>query len=128
MPPEVGNNWQEWFERVWEHREEVLYPSLFGEAHSGIYPVQAEMITGMFQQESFDPRWLHYGVIEFAPTQSRPSWLYVTSGMSNEWEAERPDPSERSGIGCEFVLETPQQSQWAIIRLLYLTVFQILIC
>jgi len=128
MALEVESNWQEWFERIWEHREEVLYPSLFGEATPGIYPVQAEMITGTFQQESFDPRWLHYGVFEFAPSPSRQSWLYVTSGMSNDWTAERPDANSPSGFGCEFVLEVPQKSHWAIIRLLHLTVFQILIC
>jgi hypothetical protein len=128
MSPEVEKKGREWFERVWEHREEVLYPSLFGKARSGIYPVQAQMITETFQQESFDPRWLHYGVIEFAPEPSRNSWLYVTSGMSNDWEGERPDPSTPSGLACEFVLEVPQQSQWAILRLLYLTVFQILLC
>src|SRR5262245_7132167 len=76
--PETG--WQDWFEHVWEHREEVLYPSLFGHISRGIFPIQAEMITETFKQATFDPRWLHYGVIEFAPTQSRSSWLYVTSG------------------------------------------------
>lgn len=118
----------EWFKRVWKHREEVLYPSLFGNAGVGIFTVPAEMITGTFRQESFDPRWLHYGVFEFAPIDPRPSWLYVTSGMSNDWEAEEPDATNQSGLGCEFVLEVPQQSHWAIMRLLYLTVFQILLC
>ena len=128
MPLDVKNYWQEWFERVWKHREEVLYPSLFGEATPDIYPVPAEMVTGTFQQESFDPRWLHYGVFEFAPSQSRPSWLYVTSGMSNDWNAELPDATNPSGLGCEYVLEVPKKSHWPILRLLHLTVFQILLC
>jgi hypothetical protein len=122
------NDWQEWFERVWEYRETVLYPSLFGASSRGIFPIQAEMLTGMFKQESFDPRWLHYGVHEFAPAPARDSWLYVTSGMSNDWEADRPEPTTPSGLGCEFVLETTQQSEWAILRLLHLMTFQILLC
>ena len=125
---DTKHEWQEWFERVWEHREEVLYPSLFGQSRRGIFPIQAEMLRGTFKQESFDPRWLHYGVIEFAPTATRDSWLYVTSGMSNDWEADRPDPTTPSGLGCEFVFETTQQSEWAILRLLHLMTFQILLC
>jgi len=128
MLPGVEQNWQEWFQRIWKHREEVIYPSLFGESNVGIFTVQAEMITSTFGQESFDPRWLFHGVFEFEPTALRPSWLYVTSGMSNDWNAEHPEATTSSGIGCEFVLETPQKSGWAIMRLLYLTVFQILLC
>jgi hypothetical protein len=86
------------------------------------------MFTGLFKQQTFDPRWLTYGVFEFAPTASRDSWLYVTSGMSNAWEAETPDSTSVSGLGCEFVFETTRQGQWPIIRLLHLTVFQILLC
>ena len=119
---------QEWFERVWEYREEVLYPSLFGQLCRGIFPIRAEMLTDTFKQASFDPRWLHYGVFEFAPTSARASWLYVTSGMSNDWESDRPDPTTPSGLGCEFVFETTQQSEWAILRLLHLMTFQILLC
>lgn len=125
---ETKQDWQEWFERVWEHREEVLYPSLFGPSSKGIFPIQAEMLTGVFKQESFDPRWLHYGVFEFASTPARASWLYVTSGMSNDWEAEQPDATTPSGLGCEFVFETTEQSEWAILRLLHLMTFQILLC
>ncbi|HXJ61799.1 MAG TPA: suppressor of fused domain protein [Verrucomicrobiae bacterium] len=123
-----GSEWQQWFERVWEDREEVLYPSLFGEIRIGIFPIQAEVITGVFKQESFDPRWLHHGVFEFAPTASRNSWLYVTSGMSNDWEADAPDATTPSGLGCEFVFETTRQSKWAIQRLLHLMTYQILLC
>ena len=126
--PETNSEWQEWFEKVWEYREVVLYPSLFGKESRGIFPIPADMITGMFKQESLDPRWLHYGVFEFAPTANRQSWLYVTSGMSNDWEADKPDPTTPSRLGCEFVFETVQQSDWAIRRLLQVMTFQILIC
>jgi hypothetical protein len=125
---ESKSDWQQWFERVWEHREEILYPSLFGNTRRGIFPIHAEIFTGMFKQGSFDPRWLHYGVFEFAPTSARSSWLYVTSGMSNDWEAESPDATTPSGLGCEFVFETTQQSEWAILRLLHLMAFQVLLC
>jgi|SRR5678815_2684123 len=125
---DTKQDWQEWFERVWKHREEVLYPSLFGHNNRGIFPIQAEMLTGMFKQETFDPRWLRYGVFEFAPTPTRDSWLYITSGMSNDWEADRPDATTPSGLGCEFVFETTQQSEWAALRLLHLMTFQILLC
>jgi len=116
-----------WFERVWAHREDDVYPSLFGPESKGIYALSAEILTGTFKQESIDPRWLHYGVFQYAPTAARPSWLYVTSGMSNDWEADSPDPNGPSGLGCEFILETITESQWAILRLLHVMAFQILL-
>lgn len=125
---EPKSDWQQWFERVWEYREETLYPRLFGPVHRGIFPIPASLITGMFQQPSYDPRWLHYGVHEFAPAPARASWLYATSGMSNAWDAEHPDPAAISGMGCEFVFETTEPGDWAILRLLQLMTFQILLC
>lgn len=125
---EPGQDWQEWFESVWEYREDVLYPSLFGSQGRGIYTVQAEIVMNRFKQETIDPRWLHYGVFEFEPIPSRSSWLYVTSGMSNDWDAESPQPDTPSGLGCEFIFETTQQSEWAITRLLDVMTFQILLC
>lgn len=126
--PAPASEWEQWFSRVWHHREEALYPSLFGPTSRGIFTIQPEILTGMFQQPSFDPRWLHYGVIEYAPTPARASWLYVTSGMSNDWEAAAPDPTTPSGLGCEFIFETTEQGDWAILRLLHLMAFQILLC
>lgn len=125
--PEEKSDWQQWFERVWEYREEILYPSLFGSVCRGIFPIQADMITGMFQQPDLDPRWLHCGVFEFEPTLARASWLYVSSGMSNAWEADGPDPAAVSGLGCEFIFETTEPGDWAILRLLHLMTFQILL-
>lgn len=55
----------DWFERVWQYREEELYPSLFGSKRRGIFTLESEMFTGIFKQESVDLRWLHYGVFEF---------------------------------------------------------------
>lgn len=48
--------------------------------------------------------------------------------MSNDWEADGPNPDTTSGMGCEFVMETPHQARWAILRLLHAMAFQILLC
>jgi len=85
------------------------------------------MLTETFQQTNVDPRWLHYGAFQFAPTPTRKSWLYVTSGMSNAWEDDQPDPKACSGLGCEFVFETTEAGQWPIL-LLHVMACQILAC
>jgi len=120
--------WHDWFEQAWADREENVYPRLFGPDPRGIFTLPNTIFLDTFQQPSFDPRWLHYGVFEFRPTPTRPSWLYVTSGMSNAWEDDEPDPNGPSGFGCEFVLETAEQGDWAILRLQHLMAFQILLC
>ncbi len=117
-----------WFERVWKYREESIYPLLFGSCAKGIFTIPASVFTDLFAQESCDPRWLHCGVFEYAPSHTRDSWLYVTSGMSNDWESDTPDSTKLSGLGCEFVFETAEQAEWAIRRLLQLMAFQILLC
>lgn len=118
---------RKWFERAWEYREAELYPDLFGREWKGIYPLSAEIFAQTFKQSNIDPRWLHHGVFQFAPTARRRSWLYVTSGMSNDWESEIPNPKRPSGLGCEFILEAVSESQWAIVRLLHIMAFQILL-
>lgn len=119
--------WQEWFERVWEDREECVFPRLFGPEPRGIFTLSPLIFLETFKQPSFDPRWIHYGVVEFRPTTIRSSWLYVTSGMSNAWEDDEPDADGPSGFGCEFVFETTEQGEWAILRLQHLMAFQILL-
>lgn len=116
-------------ERVWQHREEEVYPSLFGATSRGTFVLSGELFTGVFGQETYDPRWLHYGVIEFAPTESRQSWLYVSSGASNPWELEPAEysDSEFSGFGTELVLEVPKQADWAIVILQRILAFNILL-
>jgi hypothetical protein len=116
-----------WFERVWSYREEDLYPSLFGPTSRGIFPITAEILTSTFKQSTYDPRWITHGVFEFAPTPDRESWLYVTSGLSNAWESSTTNPSGVSGLGCEFIFETINAGDWAILRLLHLMTFQILL-
>jgi hypothetical protein len=116
-------------ESVWESREERVFPTLFGPAARGIFPLSAELFTRTFKQESIDPRWLHYGVFEFAPTETRKSWLYATSGFSNPWDQDPSDfaESQISGFGSELVLEVGIQSDWAVQALRQLLAYDILL-
>ena len=117
-------------EEVWEYREEQLYPRLFGEARRGVFPLPIELFTETFGQTNVDPRWLHLGVFEFAPTDERESWLYVTSGGSTPWETEPSEynPDEYSGLGVEFVIEASEQADWPIRALQRLLAYQVLVC
>jgi hypothetical protein len=117
-------------EKVWEYREEVLYPALFGKVSRGIFPLEAETFTRLFGQQEIDPRWLFLGVCEFNPTPLRNSWLYVTSGASTPWETAPEDyhSSEYSWLGIEFVLEVPEQADWPIHALRRLLTYHLLAC
>lgn len=112
-------------EDSWEQREETIYPSLFGNSGQGIYPLDASLFKNQFGVDDLDPRWLHYGVFKFPPTNERNTWLYVSSGMSNTWESE--EPQEYSGFGTEFILETEYEADWAINALRSLIAFNILV-
>jgi hypothetical protein len=105
---------EEWLERVWEYREEVLYPRLMGmpEGQSGIYLLTFERFRDRFDQDSIDPRWLHHGVLVYRSPSS--TVRYVTSGMSNAWEDDEPNPALESGLGVELVLEVSEPSEWAL--------------
>src|ERR1700675_415989 len=108
----ADENWKTWFEEAWEFREEKLYPTHFGSKRQGIYVLDGELFTNVFHQQSYDPRWLTHGVIEFEPAEIRSSWIYVSSGLSNAWEADLPQPNAPSGLGCEFLFQCPAQSRW----------------
>src|SRR5262245_11321978 len=73
-------------EEVWRIREEDVYPRLFGPLRRGIFTLTHELFSRRFGPQQIDPRWLTMGVMEFAPTAARKSWLYVTSGYSNPWD------------------------------------------
>lgn len=98
-------------EDAWEEREEVVYPEVFGDTGPGIYPLSNDVFEQLDAQ-SVDPRWLTHGVFQSPPNDTRNTWVYVTSGMSNPWESD--ELQEYSGFGVEFVLETEQASTWAI--------------
>lgn len=123
----TDSTWQAWFERSWEIREESVYTSLFGSTGPGIYKLDAELFTVDFGQKTLDPRWLYYGVFECPPTDRRPTWLYVSSGLSNAWDDDSPNPDQWSGLGCEFTLQAREQSSWALFLLRRIVAFQILL-
>lgn len=104
----------DWFERIWEYREEVVYRELFGSAVEGIFTIPPSRLE---LGNLSDPRWMTCGAFRFAPTKDRDSWLYVSSGLSNEWFENSPDRDSTSGFGCEFVLETTIKEEWPIHRL-----------
>jgi hypothetical protein len=116
-------------EEVWAFREETLYPQLFGVASRGIFPLDIELFSKTFGQNEVDPRWLHLGIFEFAPTASRPSWLYVSSGGSTPWETEPGEYNidDYSWLGVEFVMEAPAQADWPIRALQRLLAYQVLL-
>ena len=115
-------------EDVWCLREEEIYPKLFGPVSRGVFPLDRKDFA-MFGVDDPDPRWLHHSVIEFAPTDTRESWAYVTSGYSNPW-SEDPDAFSTegdSGSGVEFVLETDRQGDWAIVHLRRMLTLELLL-
>jgi hypothetical protein len=120
-----GDKQREWFEAAWADREERLYALHFGNIGEGIYPLGPDSFSGMPQEKGLDPRWLTHGAFECPPNDARPTWLYVSSGLSNAWEDDSPNPDGWSGLGCEFVIETPQQSRWALFLLQRMVAFQI---
>jgi Suppressor of fused protein (SUFU) len=119
-------NWQEWFEKAWEEREEIHYRRLFGDLGAGIYCVPIAVYANVFKQ-ACDPRWLHSGVFESKPGEKHDTWAYVTSGLSNAWDAEMPDADGYSGIGCEFYIELEEESKWIIPILHRMIAFQTLL-
>jgi suppressor of fused protein SUFU len=122
------NEWQEWFERVWEYREETLYPQLFGTRNTeGIYVLTFELFEQRFKTNQIDPRWLNHGVLRYEPSTSSPTWKYVSSGLSNAWEDDRPQPTQPSGYGIEFALETASEESWALQVVLNLVAYQLLL-
>ncbi|MCD6027400.1 MAG: hypothetical protein K0R08_1919 [Solimicrobium sp.] len=118
-------------EAVWEYREEKLYPDLFGKCQEDIFTLTPDIFTEVFFQDpkTIDPRWLHLGILAFAPTIDRESWLYVTSGGSTPWDSEPEDynPNEYSGLGAEFVIETPDQAAWPIFTLQRVLAYHVLL-
>jgi hypothetical protein len=119
--------WQRWFEAVWADREERVYRALFGDLGGGIHV--ASPATYQRYRHEPHPGWLNHGVFACPPSAARPSWLYVTSGLSNPWNLERPgrDPSGFSGLGFELVVETPAAADWAAPLLHNLMAYELLV-
>jgi hypothetical protein len=116
----------ELLERSWQAREEIVYRRLFGDLGPGIYTLSAETFEP-FARTQVDPRWLHCGVFVSPPSPMRPTWLYVSSGLSNTWwDTETRQPGV-SGLGCEFLLELPEAATWGILHVQNITAFQLLL-
>lgn len=115
-------------EAVWAHREDVIYPEIFGGESRGIFPLSQSSFQP-FPNAQVDPRWLHYGVFELSPTKTRESWVYVTSGHSNPWDTlpEEYNPDTISGSGVEFSIEALERGDWAIRFLLRMLAFDLLL-
>lgn len=113
-------------ESVWEYREQTLYPSLFGQAAEEIFVLDANEFA-TFGAEA-DPRWLFLGVMVFAPTATRDSWLYVTSGGTTPWEIDDDATAEDpSWISTELVIEASQRADWPIRALQRLLAYNVLL-
>ena len=112
-------------EEVWQHREEEVYPRLFGHLGHGIYPLPPEAFAALGIHP--DPRWLHIGVFECPATQERSHTVYVTSGLSNPWELTSPpdDPDAPSGLGVELAFATDSPGMWATQLISRVAAFQL---
>jgi hypothetical protein len=125
-------DWETWFREIWATREEALYPQFFGAMEKGMYPLTAKTFEHYHSGGVPDPRFLFHGVLWSAPNEKHDSWLFVSSGMSNAWEAtpETANPNEYSGLGFEFVMEAPPTAErpaWPVTILHWLMAIQLLV-
>lgn len=112
-------------ERVWTHRETVVYPELFGEpASDNIFTLTTELFTSVFEQKRIDPLWGNHGVMWF---RSGDVWTAVTSGMSNPWWDDHANPDGESGMGLELAIQCRSEEVWATGLLQRLMAYQLLI-
>ncbi len=117
----------QWFESVWTDREERVYRSLFGNLGGGVFSAGPRVFERFGKQPH--PGWLNHGVFACPPSVDRASWLYVTSGLSNPWNLDRPgrDPSGFSGLGFELVVEATEAADWAVPLLHNLMAYELLV-
>jgi hypothetical protein len=117
-----------WFQSAWEEREDRVYRGLFGDLGEGVFPARAAHYERL-KQTPRHPGWLHHGVFGCPPHGLRPHWTYVTSGLSNPWNLDRPgrDPAGCSGTGFELMLCTKERADWAPLVLHHLMAWQLLV-
>lgn len=111
-------------EESWKEREEIIYKEIFENTGEGIFTLSNQYFERL-NAKSIDPRWLHHGVFKCPPTGTRKNWAYITSGMSNPWEADVQE--EYSGLGVEFIIETLNDEPWAIDILLTLMAYNLML-
>jgi hypothetical protein len=120
-------NESKWFEETWRYRDTVLYPDQFGRNAGGsIIPIPYAAFSQM-GIDKVDPRWLHCGVLTFPPTTKGMGSTFVTSGLSNAWDEDRPDPASISGLGIELRIDNVSDEHWIKDVLLRLSAMQLLI-
>lgn len=117
----------DWFEETWRYRETVLYPEQLGGTSDGSIVTIPYAAFAQMGVEQVDPRWLHCGVLTFAPTAWRSSFTFVTSGLSNAWDTDRPHALSLSGLGIELRIDNPSDEHWVKDVLLRLSAMQLLI-
>jgi len=118
---------RDWFESVWSDREDRVYRSLFGDLGPGVFTA-GEKVYERYQKKPH-PGWLNHGVFACPPHEERESWLYVTSGLSNPWNLDKPgqDPSGMAGLGFELVVESTAEADWAVPLLHNLMAYELLV-
>lgn len=117
----------DWFEDTWRYREKVLYPQYVGgDAGGSIITIPYEAFARMGFAK-VDPRWLHCGVLAFPPTAKRSSFTFVTSGLSNAWDDDQPEPKSVSGLGIELRIDNASEEHWLKDVMLRLSATQLLI-
>jgi len=117
----------DWFEALWTDREDRVYRSLFGDLGRGVFTA-GDKVYERYGKEPH-PGWLNHGVFACPPHEERESWLYVTSGLSNPWNLDQPgkDPSGLAGLGFELVIESTDESDWAVPLLHNLMAYELLV-
>ncbi|MEI7556180.1 suppressor of fused domain protein [Candidatus Chlorohelix sp.] len=124
-----SNSGDEWFQKIWEEREEKIYPELFGKLPETVIRLQEQALKAILGADAkILPEWLHYGVIEIAPNAHHADWLYITTGFSQPWNLDKEadlNPNGRSGTGIEIVMRTSERAGWAVDVLHRLSAYQI---
>lgn len=117
----------DWFEALWTDREDRVYRSLFGDLGPGVYTAREKV----YERYGKDPHpgWLNHGVFACPPHEERDSWIYVTSGLSNPWNLDKPgkDASGFAGLGFELVVESTNEADWAVPLLHNLMAYELLV-
>lgn len=51
-------------------------------------------------------------IMAYAPNETRPYWMYVTSGLSNPWFQD--EAGDVSGFGCELMVKSNKDGRWPL--------------
>jgi len=117
----------DWFEALWADREDRAYRSLFEDLGVGVFTA-GEKLYERYRKDAHPGRQNH-GVFACPPHEERDSWIYVTSGFGNPWNLDKAgkDPSGFAGLGCELVVDSTKESDWAVPLLHNLLAYELLV-